>query len=118
MTEQARIIFYLVQKAKGNDNIESLKKCVTSSYLEKLVKEMNKTQNIFWQSEDPAITELAVIEVSPGKNNKPDMFTAIISGHSKTKEVSPGRSSESRRFSMHWCFVRQGDWWMLDAIKS
>ena len=117
MTEQARIIFYLVHKSKRNGNTESLKKCVTSSYLEKLEKEMYTTQNLFWQSEDPMITELAVIEVSPGKIDKPDMFTAIIKGHSKVKEASRGRSDDTGKFSMQWCFVRQGEWWMLDGIR-
>lgn len=117
MSEQARIIFYLVHKSKINGNLESLKKCVTSSYFEKLVTDMNTGQNIFWHSEDPAISELAVIEVSPGKINKPDMFTAIIRGYFKTKEAIPGRTNKPTKFSMHWCFVRQGDWWMLDGIK-
>src|SRR5688572_8275021 len=118
MTEQARIIFYLVHKSKSNGNIESLKKCVTSSYFERLVKEMSKAQNIFWQSEDPVITELAVIEVSPSKINKPDMFIASIKGHWKTQQVSPGNANAPGKFALQWCFVRQGEWWMLDGIRS
>ena len=117
MTEQARIIFYLVHKSKSSGKLESLKKCVTSSYFETLVKDMNTAHNIFWQGEDPVITELAVIEVSPRKINKPDMFTAIIKGHSKTKEVATGKSIEPAKFSMRWCFIRQGEWWMLDEIR-
>ncbi|HEU4858456.1 MAG TPA: hypothetical protein VFT15_01410 [Chitinophagaceae bacterium] len=118
MTEQARIIFYLVHKSKTHGNIELLKKCVTSSYLETLVKEMNTAQNIFWQTEDPVITELAVIEVSPYKINKPDMFTAIIKGHLKIPGITSGNTVKPGKFSLQWCFVRQGEWWMLDRIKT
>jgi hypothetical protein len=117
MTEQARIIFCLVHKSKSNGNIESLKKCVTNSYFEKLVTEMNKAQNIFWQSEEPMITELAVIEVSLRKIHRPEMFVAVIKGHSKTKAISPGKVDQPAKFSMHWRFVRQGEWWMLDGIR-
>lgn len=118
MTEQARLIFYLVHKSKSSGNMESLKKCVTTTFFEKLVNEMNQAQDIFWQSNDPVITELAVIEVSPRKINKPDMFTAVIKGYSKTKEVSPDNTHAPCKFSLQWCFVRQGDWWMLDRIKT
>ena len=118
MTEQARIIFYLVQKSKNSGNMESLKKCVTSSCFERLEKEMYKERNAFWKNESPVITELAVIEVSPGKVNRPDMFTAIIKGYSKKNEEMPDKSDDENKFSMHWSFVRQGEWWMLDKIKT
>src|SRR5688572_15980182 len=116
MTEQARIMFYLVNKAKTNGNIESLKKYVTASCFEKLEKNINELEknSTVWRIENPSVTELAVIDVSPGKINKPDMFTAIIKGHSSKNDELPGKTDERNKFTMHWSFVRQGEWWMLD----
>jgi len=116
MTEQARIIFYLIQKARANGNIESLKKYCTISCFEKLKAEMENEKKYTEKFlKDPMIKELAVMEVYPGKNNKPDMFTAVLKGVSK-KEVADNESTNE--FSVQWSFVRQGDWWLLDEIRS
>src|SRR5687768_12107273 len=117
MAEQARIIFYLVQKAKYNGNIESLKKQCTIPCFEKLKEQMEELEmhDKVWQKETPMITELAVIEVKPGKNNNPDMFIALINGYSK--EERHEYDVQKNRFSEHWSFIRQGDWWLLDKIK-
>ena len=111
MAEQARIIFYLVQKAKAIGNIESLKKQCTISCFENLKAEMDWKKNNSSLLKNPIIKELAVIEVSPGKNNKPDMFAAKIKGITKNE---PGGIEE---FSAVWFFVRQGEWWLLDKMK-
>jgi hypothetical protein len=112
MTEQARIIFYLVQKAKNNENIESLKKYMTISCFEKLKMDMNKQQEDGLLKE-PVIKELAVMQVHPGKSNRPDMFTAFMKGVAKCDATVDSREKE---FLSKWSFVRQGDWWMLDEI--
>ena len=111
MIEQARIIFYLVNKAKASGNIESLRKQCTIFCFEKLkteLEEMGAQQDSLMIN--PVIKEIAIIEVQPGKNNKPDMFCALIRGSSK--EVPP------KKFISHWSFVRQGEWWVLDQIKN
>lgn len=121
MTEQARIIFYLVQKTKSNGNIESLKKYMTISCFEKLQKQVDEFEehDMSWQTENPVITELAVISVQPGKNNRPDMFTALIKGHSRRAgQEQHGNADHSDKFSTEWSFVRQGEWWMLYEIRS
>jgi len=111
MAEQARIIFYLVHKARSTANIESLKKHCSVSCFEKLKTMMEeKTGNVCLN--DPIIKGLAVLEVQPGKANRPDMFTALIRGISKD-----GMNQNEIEFSIHWSFVRQGEWWMLDKIK-
>lgn len=117
MAEQARIIFYLVQKAKHNGNIESLKKQCTYSCFEKLKGQMEDKgrHHEVLQKENPVITKLAVIEVNPAKNDKPDMFIALISGYSKAGRYE--NDVQRNKFSEQWCFVRQGEWWMLDKIK-
>ena len=114
MTEQARIIFYLVQKAKSSGNIESLKKYLTVSCFEKLKKRVSRGDDKISVLEYPVIKELAVMEAHPGKNNKPDMFTALIKGIEKDKAVDDEHANE---FSAQWSFIRQGDWWLLDDMK-
>jgi len=115
MAEQARIIFYLVQKAKGIGNIESLKKQCTISCFEKLKAEIDDEKPKGSILKNPIIKELAVIDVQPGKNNKPDMFSALIKGI--VNNESAGNDHENE-FSAQWSFVRQGEWWLLDGIKS
>ena len=114
MTEHARIIFYLVQKAKCNENIESLKKYLTLSCFEKLKKSISQGLDSVFAMQDPVIKELAVMEARPGKNNKPDMFTALMKGSSKDER----RDDDANEFSAQWSFIRQGDWWLLDDIKT
>ncbi len=116
MTEQARIIFYLVHKSKSNANMDSLKKCVTDSCFVQLENEMYNDDNTFWKNENPVIRELAIIEVSSGKTNRPDMFTAIIRGYWRKGDEAPGNIGTAK-FCMHWSFVRQGEWWLLNSIK-
>lgn len=80
MAKQTRIIFYLVQKVKTTGNIASLKKYCSISCFEKLDSDLESKREEEQMIKNPIIKELAIIEVSPGKNNKPDMFTALIKG--------------------------------------
>ena len=113
MAEQARIIFYLVKKIKSDAEVETLKKCCTISCFQKIEADVKSKGG--WRAEilqNPTIKELAIIEVNPGKNNKPDAFTALIKG--TITDVNAGNTKE---FSAQCSFVRQGEWWMLDEIK-
>lgn len=112
MAEQARIIFYLVYKAKGGGNVDLLKRHCTISCFEKIETEMNKKGNEILLKE-PVIKELAVMEVSPGRKNRPDRFTAFISGIAKNNS----NIEKEKEFSSEWSFTRQGEWWLLDDIK-
>lgn len=116
MAEQARIIFYLVQKAKGNGNVDSLKKQCSVVCFEKLKKEIEEAGKQIGPG-NPVIKELAIIEVLPGKNNKPDMFCALIKGHVDETPVIREPIGQNKKFVVKWSFVRQGEWWMLDEVK-
>lgn len=59
---------------------------------------------------NPLIKEIAIIEVQPGKKNKPDMFCALIRGVSK--------DDPAEEFKVQCSFVRQGEWWVLDEVRS
>lgn len=106
MTEQARMIFYLVQKAKANGNMDSIRRQCSESCYERL-KAGNDTGSS--SSISPVVKEVAIIAVQPGKNNRPDMFSALIKG------ISNGRPEEE--FKARCLFVRQGDWWVLDKTN-
>ena len=110
MAEQARIIFYLVHKANGDGNIESLRKQCSVVCFEKLKTEMEQTHIVnSVLMKNPAIKEIAITAVKPGKQNKPDMFSAMIKGISKDEPL--------KKFNAQCSFVRQGEWWMLDRMK-
>ena len=119
MVEQARIIFYLVQKAKANGNIASLKKQCSVGCFEKLKSEIENAdsqksslpRNLF-------IIELAFALESHLIHNRPDKFTALIKGYNrKTGDEKDENADRSDKLYVEWSFVRQGDWWMLDEIK-
>ncbi len=115
MTEQVRIAFHVMLKAKNSENSELLKKYCTISCFEKFKAAMTKKEkklNVF--KESPVINELAVIDVHPGKQNRADTFTALIKGDLKNDTTT---EFYKNKFSIQWSFVRQGDWWILDAIK-
>ena len=118
MIENSRILFYLVQKTMNTGKIESLKKHVTLSCYQELEKEMDsiKKKGLLNSDESPVITELAVISVCEGKNNKPDMFKASIKGYLR-KEGSSVLDNNHHRFSFNCSFIRQGDWWLLHEMK-
>jgi hypothetical protein len=109
MAEQARILFNLVYKVKATSNLESLKRQCTLSCFQKLKTEIEdeKQQNPFMV---PVIKELAIIGVQKGKNNKPDMFSALIKGIFK--------NGKSYAFKTEWVFIRQGDGWVLSEIRD
>ena len=119
MTEQARITFYQVLKAKYNGNQDVLKKYMTISCFNKMQQqfELFNRQGTIHQQEQYKVTELAVISVMPGKNKRPDQFTALIKGFVESG-MKQNRNNEGRiRFVEEWSFVRMGDWWVLDKIK-
>lgn len=108
MAEQARIIFYLVLKAKASGNLESLKRQCTISCFEKIKIEQFPKSSLLISH---VIKEIAIIDVQPGKNKKPDMFTAIINGIANDTV-----DNDTKAFSAKCPFVRQGEWWLLDNI--
>ena len=116
MAEQARIIFYLVHKAKVNGSIESLKKQCSVSCFEKIKDELDdEKRNPMIMI--PVIKELAIVDVQQGKNNRPDMFYALIKYHLKEAFDGGGSIDQNKEFMTKWCFVRQGEWWLLNGIK-
>jgi len=116
MAEQARIIFYLVHKAKASGNLEPLKKNCSISCFEKIRAELNKVvKHDEIVQKKLVVKELVIVKVQPGKKNRPDMFTALIRGVTKDEVTDDDHVND---FFAQWSFVRQGDWWLLDEMKS
>jgi len=126
MIEQVKTIFFKLKRLKSNRNIEDLKKYLTTSCYEKLKQELDELEKHgkIWVIKNLVIKEVAVIEVSEGKNKKPDCFSALIKSmgiefiadKNKTSDIT-GYSDHVRNFSEQWSFIRQGDWWLLDEMK-
>lgn len=118
MIETVKIIFKQVQKARIDGSMESAKKYVTINCLEKLQKQLWENEKIDgrWQQENQVITELGVVSVRQARNNKPDMFTAIIKGYSGISEYQ--NNVQKNKFSQRWCFIREGAWWVLDKVDD
>ena len=117
MAEQARIIFYLVHKAKSNGNIESLKKQCSVSCFERIKAEIDNARMGNSIGIIPVIKELAIVDVQPGKNNKPDMFCSLIKYHLKEIFDDGGSIDHTKECVAKWCFIRQGEWWLLNDTK-
>ena len=126
MIEHARMVYYKVKRVKNNGNIDDLKKYCTNDCFEKLIKELDSLERDGnkWVIKNLVIKEASVIEVSEGKKSKPDCFTAllkvigieVITNKSESLELI-NYANRVRNFSEQWSFVRQGDWWLLDAMK-
>ena len=117
MAEQARIIFYLVHKAKASGNINSLKKQCSDAAFEKLIAKIEEAKQNSALTTSPIVKEIAIIDVRPGKNNKPDRFNTLIKYYFKETSVGKETIDLEKEFAAKWCFIRQGEWWVLNEIK-
>lgn len=112
MIEQAKSTFYKVQKALKNGDVESLRKNLTSFCYETFLQSWRlNNRTLESRSMNTIIKELVIIEVKPGKNNRPDKFIALIKGYTGQVNDHPVK------FAEEWAFVRQGDWWVLNEIR-
>jgi predicted lipid-binding transport protein (Tim44 family) len=127
MVEQAKTIFFKVKRIKNNGNVDDLKKYLTESCYEKIKQELDvlEKNGKAWVIKNLLIKEVSIIEVNVAKNKNPDCFTAMIKAIgiefiSDKKNVTEliNYSDKIRNFSEQWSFVRQGEWWLLDGIKS
>lgn len=113
MVELVRIIFWQVQKVKREGETEMLKKFMTEPGYQAFVSESGLSA---MNNMKASIKEVAIIDVSPGKNKKPDRFTALLNCSEMVPVTGTNEYDRQHEFSEKWCFVRQGDWWLLDNI--
>lgn len=121
MTEQARIIFSLVQKANLSGNIDSLKKYLTEECFRTLENE-HEIVHRKGKTSTPTnwtITEIAILEVHPGHGKRPDAFVAYIKIHLEDAELKvPLHGLADYSNTLHWTFQNQNGWWMLKEMKG
>ncbi|HEX6193571.1 MAG TPA: hypothetical protein VFZ42_14455 [Chitinophagaceae bacterium] len=121
MTEQARVIFSLVQKANNSSNIDSLKKYLTAPCFLVLHKELEtlKRDNRTWKVTDWEIIEIAILEVHPGKGKRPNEFVAYIKVFLKDDVLKPVvQHLPDFSYTLLWTFENHGGWWMLSEMKG
>lgn len=127
MTEQVKTVFFKVKKVKNNGNVHDLDKYLSTRCVEKLKKELDDLEKNGkkWVIKNPVIKEVAITEVREGRHNKRDCFVATIKAMGiefiadKYLEADwKIYSKQVGNFCERWCFVREGDWWLLDSMKS
>ena len=127
MVEQVKTIFFKVKRIKNNGNVDDLKKYLTERCYGKIEEELDELEKNgkAWIIKNLLIKEISIIEVSVAKNEKPDCFTAMIKAigiefiaDKKNVAEMINYSDKIRNFSEQWSFVRQGEWWLLDNMKS
>jgi predicted lipid-binding transport protein (Tim44 family) len=118
MVEQVRNIFYMLKRARNSNETDTIKKCLTANAFDKLKEEMDRAEKneIFFKN--CKITEIAIVQVTPAKKQKPDSFKAMIRGKT-SEDIIPIENTNYgiENFSEEWFFIRQGEWWLLDGIK-
>lgn len=126
MVEVVKIVFYQLQKIKNTGDEETIKKYLTIAGYEKLKNQMEKLKAAGKMpgSKNSKLKDVCIIEVMPATKKHPDFFKALIKGYEVYNPGNWNTSVESvshddiiHEFSDQWTFVRQGEWWLLDAIK-
>jgi hypothetical protein len=120
MVEQVRNIFYIMERARNSDETDTIKKCLTTNGFEKFKSQLKVFETSRSFNKTAVIMEIAIVQVTPAKKQKPDGFVALIKGKRKASEdFIPLELTNYgiENFSEEWFFIRQGEWWLLDAIK-
>ena len=127
MVEFVKIVFYQLQKIGNTGDEETIKKYLTIEGYKKLKNQMEKlmASGKLPVIKNSKLKEACIIEVMPATKNHPDFFKALIKGY---QVYNPGNEYTSvdivihddiiHEFSEQWTFVRQGEWWLLDEIKT
>jgi hypothetical protein len=111
MVEQVKNIFYKMEKAEQRADADFVKRNVTEkAYLELVRSFQTKTEGPVFNA--GILTEVSIIEVKEKSHKSPDRFIALIKG----KQKDP-KGNSILNFSKRWQFIREGDWWLLDAMQ-
>jgi len=120
MIEQVKNIFYIVEKAKHKAETEAAKKYLTASGLKKLKLEIEAAEQKTSFFKKSVLGEVSIVQVSPAKKEKPDCFKALLKVKRKiVGDMVPDEVDKYgiENFSEEWCFVRRGEWWLLDRMN-
>ena len=111
MVEQVKNLFYKMEKAKHRADPEFVRRNVTEKAYLQLIRsfQSNTGKSAFGNG---ILGEISIIEVKEKHNKTPDRFTALIKGKQRG-----AKGNSILNFSVRWQFIREGDWWLLDAMK-
>ncbi len=121
MIEEVKTIFFHLYKAKSRGDAQLVKKYLTIQGMEDLKTEIDELirtgDTILFKN--PVVEDVAIIDVTVGKQNKYDVFRAIVKGNLTVVPRSNNEplnciNSKTLAFKERWTMVRQGDWWLLD----
>ena len=127
MIQLANDLFYKMQDAWSQRNIDLVKDSITENLYKKYMKELHwmilkREQNIV---EDIEIKKLKIIGNEDYLDNELDRFTVYISGKmidysisDKTLEIITNKTKERVAFSDLYYFIRHDNKWLLDKIDN
>jgi len=117
MIEEIKSVFYKVQNAWENNNVEYIKDYATPSFLnsfKELLKNKNDDSHIVDRIE---ISEIEVIGCQEFLDKKEDKFEGYIKGSFATSTINPATNEPVKKdFSELYYFVRIDNDWILNAI--
>lgn len=123
MVEQVRTVYIHLQKAFYKNDPEIVKKCMTAAGFRKVKYEMGQAAKDH-RITDSHLVRTTIIDVDPSRNGHPDKFAALLklkietSPHKENVNGNLEAPKPAHNIEQHWCFVRQGDWWLLHEIKE
>ena len=118
MIEQVRTVFIYLKKAYLRGDPSIVKKCTTSEAYKTISDYIKLKKGGAFINTD--LKSIEIIAVCPAKNGHRDKFKALIK-FKNAMEVAEQLSSSyksSAPSNQEWFFECEGNWWLLDKIKS
>jgi len=116
MIEHVRTVFQQLEKAKRKAQLKTVEKYMTVRSFECFEKNCNTAKS----NSVRMLKQVFILDVRLKNKKKPDRFCSLLKGlETRLDNIIPFVVSETgRNFSERWLFIRQGEWWILDEIKS
>lgn len=124
LKETARLTYLSIQEARKNRDLSNLKLKVTDNFHQIIQLELdNLNQNqIIHYRENLQIKVLEIIGIEDFQNDSKDRFKAYFEVYLFTYSSYKGEinkfTEKQRREEEIYCFVRNGDKWLLDNIED
>gem|GEM_PF-2759542 len=128
MIEVVKSIFLQVEKSRRSGDTEHLRKYLTAPCYEMISTRLTRIPNAGQDrvTVQRVISEVVLVAVREGKGKKPDQFQALVKGRrSMLVQGNPGEVLPLKQgkgvpgeFVEEWLFSRQGNWWLLEMVKT
>jgi len=118
MIEQVKVVFVQLQKVIRYNDPGLIKKYTSVVGFHQIMELVDRLQNEIDDKPIYELNEVNIIAATKGKNSRPDCFKALIKGRKTTAGLYSVAQGKQSGFKTEWTFIRQGNWWVLDSIKS